>query len=80
MSVFKPDQLPPLENAKGHAYYVLHSPEDFIPIRMAEQACDALGEHGATVKLETYSGGHGWRGDVYGMIRTGIQWLEEQAR
>jgi hypothetical protein len=26
----------------------------------------------------TYEGGHGWRGDVFGMIRAGVQWLDEQ--
>ncbi len=79
MSVFKPDQLPPLENAKGRAFYILHSPQDWIPIRMAEQAAKQLSEHGAQVKLATYEGGHGWKGDVFGTIRAGIQWLEEQS-
>ncbi|CUU01057.1 MAG: hypothetical protein N2045_09210 [Fimbriimonadales bacterium] len=79
MSVFKPDQLPPLENAKGRAFYILHSPQDWIPIRMAEQAEKQLSERGARVKLATYEGGHGWKGDVYGNIAAGIRWLEEQA-
>ena len=80
MSVFKPQELPSLERASGHAYYILHSPEDIIPIRMAEEARDVLRELGAAVKLVAYPGGHGWHGDVYGMIRTGIQWLEKQVR
>jgi predicted esterase len=79
MSVFKPDELPPLEIAKNHAYYLLHSPQDFIPMAMAEKARDRLGAMGASVFLQTYEGGHGWHGDVYGMIRSGIKWLEEQA-
>ena len=79
MSIFKPDQLPPLEIAKNHAYYLLHSPQDFIPMAMPETARDRLGATGASVILQTYEGGHGWRGDVYGMIRSGITWLEEQA-
>ena len=76
MSVFKPDQLPKLSAAKGQAYYLLHSPEDFIPIRMAEDAKKRLEKARAEVVLKTYEGGHGWRGDVYGMLREGIGWLE----
>ena len=39
MSVFKPDLLPPLEKAKGHAYFLYHSPGDRVcPFRMAEPA------------------------------------------
>jgi predicted esterase len=77
MSVFKPNLLPPLENAKGHRYYLRHSPEDRVcPYHMAEQARDALKEKGAKVQLSTYAGGHGWRGDVFGNIRQGITWLE----
>jgi predicted esterase len=77
MSVFKPDQLPSLEHAKGQAYFLLHSPEDFIPIRMAEQARNDLRQHGAKTDLRTYPGGHGWRGPVYANILDGIKWLEE---
>jgi predicted esterase len=42
---------------------------------MAEQAKNSLLEHGAKVRLETYAGGHGWRGDVYNDILNGIEWL-----
>ena len=79
MSVFKPDLLPPLARAKGKAFYVLHSPQDFIKMHFPEAAVKQLAEKGAKTKLETYSGGHGWRGDVYGNIRAGIEWLEKQA-
>lgn len=78
MSVYKPNQLPSRENARGKAFYLLHSPEDFIPIRMARQAETDLSKHGARVKLQTYEGGHGWHGNVYGMIREGVLWLERQ--
>ena len=77
MSVFKPDQLPALKNAKGQAYYILHSPEDFIPIAHAEEARDKLKKAKAEVELQTYTGGHGWRGDVYGNSRAGLRWLEK---
>ena len=78
MSVFHPEALPPLSAAKGHPYFIYHSPQDFIPITQAETARDALQKAGAIVKLETYEGGHGWRGNVFGDIRKGIDWLEEQ--
>ena len=76
MSVFKPGQLPSLRGAKGQAYYLLHSPDDFIPISMAQNARKQLAKKGAQVKLEEYVGGHGWHGDVYGMITRGTEWLE----
>jgi predicted esterase len=79
MSVFHPGALPPLSAAKGQPYFIYHSPQDFIPIAQAEAARDALQKAGAVVKLQTYEGGHGWRGDVFGNIRQGIDWLEQQA-
>lgn len=80
MSVFKPAQLPSLSKAKGRAYYLYHSPEDRVcPFRFAEQAVGSLEQNGARVVLARYQGGHGWRGDLYNDIRTGITWLEEQA-
>jgi predicted esterase len=78
MSVFKPEQLPPAKNAKGRAFYILHSPQDFIAMRFPQQAKDMLAKAGANVTLVTYEGGHGWHGDVFGMIRSGIEWLDEQ--
>ena len=78
-SVYKPDVLPPLDGAKGKAFYLYHSPADFIPLRMPEQAVKDLEQHGAKVILKTYAGGHGWRGDMFGDQRTGIEWLEANA-
>lgn len=78
MSVFHPGALPPLTAAKGHPYLLYHSPQDFIPIAQAQAARDALQKAGATVKLQTYEGGHGWHGDIFGDIGRGIQWLEAQ--
>ncbi len=80
MSVFKPANYPSLKNAEGRAFYILHSPEDFIPIKMAETAEKRLSEKGAAAELARYAGGHGWRGDVYGNIRKGIEWLEQHHR
>lgn len=79
MSVFKPSLLPDLTAARGRAYYILHSPQDRVcPFFMARNADKQLRKHTAAVKLATYQGGHGWRGDVYGEIRAAMSWLEEQ--
>jgi predicted esterase len=78
MSVFRPSALPSLAAAKGHPYFLYHSPQDFIPISQAQAARDVLQNAGATVELQTYEGGHGWRGNIFGGIRQGIEWLEDQ--
>ena len=78
MSVFRPDWLPDLKAAKGHAYYLYHSPDDRVcPYRMAQQAEKDLTAAGAKVVLKTYAGGHGWRGPLYADLRAGIEWLEK---
>src|SRR5262245_10628699 len=60
MSVFRPEWLPPVERAKGHAYYLYHSPADRIcKFAMAEEARKKLTEAGASVELKKYDGGHG---------------------
>ncbi|MCA9236455.1 MAG: hypothetical protein KDA44_13360 [Planctomycetales bacterium] len=79
MSIFYPGMFPPLENARGHAYFLLHSPQDTVcKYALAERAVRDLTAAGATVKLLDYEGGHGWRGDVFGNIRAGVAWMEEQ--
>lgn len=79
MSVFKSHELPPLRNARGRGYYLLHSPQDTVcPFRMATEARDALKAAGAAVCFASYEGGHGWHGDCFGMIRKGIAWLAER--
>lgn len=78
MSVFRPGQLPSLENAKGKPVYLLQSPDDRItPWRFAEQAEKELTAAGTQVLLKKYAGGHGWQGDVFGMIAAGLKWLEK---
>jgi predicted esterase len=80
MSVFHPDRMPSLKLAKGKRYYILHSPDDQVcPYRLATTARDTLQEAGADVEFAEYEGGHGWHGDVFGNIRKGVKWLEEQA-
>jgi predicted esterase len=80
MSVFLPKKLPPLKNAKGHAYYLLHSPEDKVcRVFFARWARNVLRLNKARVTLETYAGGHGWHGDYFGEMRKGIRWLEKNS-
>ncbi|MCG3127824.1 MAG: hypothetical protein CHACPFDD_02696 [Phycisphaerae bacterium] len=81
MSVFKPEILPPLENGKGRAFYIYHSPEDkSCPPRMAKQAFEQLRKAGALVRQVEYKGGHGWHGNVYEDMQAGIIWLQRTAR
>lgn len=76
MSVFRFKELP-LDRAKNQAYYLLHSEADQVcPFWMARKAAEVLPQHGAKLKLVTYDGGHGWRGDVFGNIAAGVEWLE----
>lgn len=80
MAVFYPEQLPPLAQARGRAYYLYHSPEDEVcKFAMAEAARDALTRNGALVRLTTYAGGHGWHGDFFGDIRRGLEWMANPA-
>ena len=66
MSVFNPRFLPSLNKAKGHRYYLYHSPEDRVcPFRMAKQAATELPKRGAEVQFVEYAGGHGWYGDLF---------------
>ena len=79
-SVFRRHWLPPLEKARGHVYLLDHSPQDKIcPFSHAKDAKASLEEVGGIVRLTTYQGGHGWKGGSYKRIRSGIEWLIEQA-
>ena len=76
MSGFDPLALPTLTRADGMRYWLLQSPDDNVtPIDDARRAEELLAQNGGTVELVTYEGGHGWRGDVYGHLRAGIEWL-----
>ena len=77
MSVFKPGQMASLKRAKGMAYFLLHSPQDFISMDFPETALKTLKKKRAEVELVTYEGGHGWKGDVYGNLRRGVRFLEK---
>jgi|GEM_PF-832243 len=77
MSVYKPSDLGPPSGARGHAYYLLHSPEDFIKMSMPQAALKDMQAAGARAVLKTYEGGHGWHGDIFGQIRDGVDWLEK---
>lgn len=80
MSVFNPKYLPPLKQASGRAYYIYHSSDDRVcPFWMAKQAASKLKQHGGKTELATYEGGHGWRGNLYGNMKTGLTWLEKNS-
>ena len=79
MSIFRPGELPAIENARGRAFYLLQSPQDRItPLQHAEAAEKALQAVGAKVRLRRYEGGHGWRGNIWTMIGDGMAWLDQQ--
>ncbi len=81
MSVFKAEKLGPLTQARGHAYFIEHSPQDKVcPFAMAEEAVRVLTAEGAKAKFNQYAGGHGWRGNIYPRITAAIQWLEENTQ
>jgi len=75
MSIFNTKIFPKVENVKGARISILHSPQDFIPIAQAELARDTLIAAGANVEYDTYEGGHGWQGDVFGNIRRAVAHL-----
>jgi|GEM_PF-978107 len=79
MSVWQPDNLPPVANAKSRPFYIYHSPDDRVcAIRLAREAQKALSGAGAIVRFVEYPGGHGWTsGNIYPDIRAGIEWLED---
>lgn len=77
MSVFKPQLLSPLEGAAGKAYYILHSPQDFIRMDFPRAAQKQLREAGGRTKLQEYEGGHGWHGNIGAFIERAIEWLED---
>ncbi len=77
MSVFKPEHMESLKRAKGMAYYILHSPGDFISMDFPKTAVARLSKKKAKVELATYEGGHGWHGDVWGNMRAALDYLEQ---
>ena len=80
MSVFKPEFMPPLSQAKGRPFFLYHSPEDQVcGYIFALRAKGRLAENGATVEIKTYAGGHGWGSpSSFDDIRTGMEWLRSR--
>jgi len=77
MSVFLRGENAAVSGVKGKSFYLLQSPDDRVTrFEQAEKARDALVAAGARVHLQSYAGGHGWRGPVWPMMREGIKWLE----
>jgi predicted esterase len=79
MSVFRANIVVNQQALKGKKVFLYHSPEDqMCPMRMAKEGEAALTKAGAKVKFVEYQGGHGWRGNVFGDIRAGVEWLEKK--
>ncbi|MEO1524945.1 MAG: protein kinase [Planctomycetota bacterium] len=79
MSVFKERFYQSAEAAKDRRFIIDHSPEDRVcPYWMSESAEKVLRKNGGDVKRLRYDGGHGWRGDVYGRISEGMDWLTRE--
>ena len=83
MSVFDPDWLPSLMNARGQSYYILHGRQDRrCPARMARLARRVLAGKGARVEYVERPGGHGFQAfaPVFPMLRRGFDWLAPPGR
>lgn len=73
-----PHDVPAEAELTGKSFFLLQSPDDRITkFGHAETARDTLSAAGAKVHLEPYAGGHGWRGDVWGFLRQGITWIDD---
>ena len=78
MSVFHPQNLPPLAGAKGKRFVIMQSDEDkVVPARFAKLAEEQLKEAGAEVQFVQMAGGHGWQDDPLGRIRSAVEWLQK---
>ncbi len=81
MSVFSNLGLDDLSETKGKPFFILHSPEDWIKMdQHAEVAEKQLKAAGARVELQSYEGGHGWRGDSIKKIGVGLKWIDQQLK
>jgi len=80
---------------RDHSFGLLaaqHCPCDFLSIgKVGETAFvnrdpghgqprDQLGAQGADVGYATYEGGHGWHGDVFGLLRAGFEFLAKGSK
>ena len=78
-SVFKPDQMGKLKNARKRRFYLLQGTEDTVTrLRWAEEAEEALEKEKAVVELEAYAGGHGWSmPDPFGTLKRALEWVRD---
>ncbi len=74
-AAFKSAQLPPLKNAKGKRFYLLHPKENkTYPYLIAETAKTLLTQNGATVKLEELKAAVA--SEIPQNTATALEWLE----
>ncbi len=79
MSVFRANEYD-TAHVKGRRLVIDHSPDDQVcPYDHSVTAEKTLTAAGAEIKRLTYEGGHGWRGDVYGRIIEGLEWLTQRS-
>lgn len=77
MSIFRLDWTEhyPTNGAKRVA--VLHSNDDrVVPYSFGAQAVDELRKRDFEANMFAYAGGHGWRGDVYGLIERAFRYVD----
>ncbi len=75
MSIFRAKEYD-TAHVKGRRLVIDHSPDDQVcPYDHSVTAEKTLTAAGADIKRLTCEGGHGWRGDAYGRIKEGLQWL-----
>lgn len=76
MSVFNAGEYSKLNATPTPGFYLLQSPEDKVtPFGHAEAARTFLASLGSKVELTQYAGGHGWHGNPFEMLSTGVNWL-----
>jgi len=76
MSIFNQGLIKGAKDLHVKRVFLLHSPDDaLIPIVQAEEGRDELTRLGISVKMETYPGGHGWRGSVWELMDKGFAFL-----
>jgi beta-lactamase regulating signal transducer with metallopeptidase domain/predicted esterase len=77
MSIFRQNDYPTLNLAKGRSVYLFQSPDDKVTVfSWAEKARDAFKAVGVRTELVSYPGGHGFTsGRPYEDIKAALDWL-----
>lgn len=76
---FRSSLLPPLTHARNRRYVIQNSQTDkVVPYWMVTAGASLLNKQGATVKLSTYEGDHGYKftGNSWQPMQDAMTWLE----